>query len=236
MKLKKSLASLLVGAVLIGGMGAPAFCASKKMKKEAEYIKSDKSLDLDNITDEEIEILTKEYKKVTKELRIMLALNAMKDSVGSYSRLAIIGNNLSMEPIKVEFKNLTELGAQYSEFDALGWKKKDKLHIYINQKHSDAPPIALAALLSHEALHQDEFNSINEETYAWTMEAAVWTQLSEEFPKQAESSHPLVVREEMLKKLFVRGNYTDKYIRKTVASNPGYSSLPSRSPGFEDKL
>ena len=237
MKLKKRFASvLLIGAILCGGVVSPVFATSKKMKKEIEFIRSDKSLDMENITDDEVKLLTEEYKKVTKELRVMIALNAMKDSVGSYSRLAIIGNNLSMKPIKIEFKNLAEMGAQYSDFDALGWKKKDKLYIYINQKHSDAPPIALASLLSHEALHQDEFNSINEETYAWTMEAAVWTQLSEEFPKQAESTHPLVVREEMLKKLFIRGNYTDKYIRKTVASNPGYSTLPSRSPGFEDKL
>ena len=90
--------------------------------------------------------------------------------------------------------------------------------------------------MAHEALHQDEFNSINEETYAWTMEAAVWTQLSEDYPQQANSNHPLVIREDMLKKLFVKGNYTDKYIRKTVVSNPGYNNLPSRSPGFEDRL
>lgn len=238
MKLKKLVtASLLLGLMALNCGVAPAFAKKLNVSKtDIASIKADKTLELENLTDEEIAALSEEYKKVTKEVRIMLALNAMKDSVGNFSRLAIIGNNLSMEPIKVEFKNLSEMGQQYADFDALGWKKKNKLYIYINQKHSDAPPIALAALLSHEALHQDEFNSINEETYAWTMEAAVWTQLSDDYPKQTESTHPLVVREEMLKKLFVRGNYTDKYIRKTVASNPGYSSLPSRSPGFEDKL
>lgn len=238
MKIKKSFTSLiLLGAFLLSCANADAFVFRKPdIQKEVHGIKKDKSLELENITEEEIKALFEEYKKVTTEVRILLALNAMKESVGNFSRLAILGNNLSEYPIKIEFKNLENMGVQYKEFDALGTKKKNKLYIYINEKHKDAPPIALAALLAHEALHQDEFNSINEETYAWTMEAAVWTQLSESYPKQSQTNHPLVVREDMLKKLFIKGNYTDKYIRKTVSSNPGYGNLPSRSPGFEDSL
>ena len=238
MILKKEIISLLLVSVFaVISDSADAFTFKKpEIQKEIHGIKKDKSLDLETVSDEEISLLSEEYKEVTKELRILLALNAMKESVGNFSRLAILGNNLSLKPIKIEFKNLSEMGQAYADFDALGWKKKNKLYIYINQKHQDAPPIALAALLAHEALHQDEFNSINEETYAWTMEAAVWTQLSEDYPNQAQSNHPLVIREDMLKKLFIKGNYTDKYIRKTVSSNPGYSNLPSRSPGFEDSL
>lgn len=238
MKLKQKITSSLLVclALAIGGAGEAVSFKKQDFEKELSLLRKDKVMSVENITAEELSLLSAEYKNVTKEVRILLALNAMKDSVGNFSRLAILGNNLSVQPIKVEFKDLAEMGQAYVDFDALGWKKKNKLYIYINQKHSDAPPIALAALLAHEALHQDEFNSINEETYAWTMEAAVWTQLSEEYPNQAQSNHPLVVREDMLKKLFIKGNYTDKYIRKTVSSNPGYSNLPSRSPGFEDSL
>ncbi len=238
MKIEKSFTSLLlIVAFLINCASAEAFVFRKpNIQKEVHGIKKDKTLELENITDEEVKALFEEYKKVTSEVRILLALNAMKESVGNFSRLAILGNNLSEYPIKIQFRNLADMGEMYKDFDALGTKRKNKLYIYINEKHKDAPPIALAALLAHEALHQDEFNSINEETYAWTMEAAVWTQLSEDYPKQAQSNHPLVVREDMLKKLFIKGNYTDKYIRKTVASNPGYGNLPSRSPGFEDSL
>ena len=238
MKLKnKILSLLLVGIFISAGLSSDALSFKKSdLEKDIKALRQDKTLDIETITQEDIEILKNEYSKVTKELRVLLALDAMKESVGNFSRLAILGDNLSGAPIKIEFKDLSQMGQAYAEFDALGWKKKNKLYIYINQKHNDAPPIALASLLSHEALHQDEFNSINEETYAWTMEAAVWTQLSEEYPKQAQSNHPLVVREDMLKKLFIKGNYSDKYIRKTVMSNPGYSNLPSRSPGFEDSL
>jgi len=178
--------------------------------------------------------LKKTYKGVTKEERIMEALELMKGGVADFSRRAILGNNLSGKPMNVSFEDLSKFGQAYSNFDALGWKRKERLYIYINQKHEDAPQPALAALLAHEALHQDDFNSLNEETYAWTLEAAVWTHLSTKDPKYNDSMHPLVVRENTLKKLFIKGNYTNQYIRKTVYSNPGYANLPSRSPGFED--
>lgn len=178
--------------------------------------------------------LKKVYKGVTKDEHIMEALELLKGGLGEFSRRAILGNNLSEKPMQVDFEDLSKFGQAYANFDALGWKKKDRLYIYINKKHQDAPKPALAAVLAHEALHQDDFNSLNEETYAWTMEAAVWTQLSEKNPKYNDSMHPLVVRENTLKKLFIKGNYTSKYIRKTVFANPGYSNLPSRSPGFED--
>lgn len=178
--------------------------------------------------------LKKTYKGVTDNERLMEAMELMKDGLGSFSRKAILGNNLSGKPMMVNFENLSKFGQAYTNFDALGWKKKDRLYIYINKKHEDAPLPALAAVLSHEALHQDDFNSLNEETYAWTLEAAVWTQLSEKDPKYNDSMHPLVIRENTLKKLFIKGNYTSKFIRKTVFANPGYANLPSRSPGFED--
>ncbi len=178
----------------------------------------------------------KGYSGVTKDRNIMQALEIMKGTIGDFSREAILGNNLTNHPVKIEFKNLSEMGEAYGNFDALGWKKKGRLYIYINPKHQDAPKEALAALLAHEALHQDEFNSINEETYAWTLEAAVWTQLCDDNSELANISHPLATRENLIKKLFEKGDYTDTYIRKSIISNPGYQNLPSRSPGFEDNL
>src|SRR5574344_849770 len=100
--------------------------------------------------EEKIIELKKFYKPVTKELKIIYALEAMKGTLGEFSRNAILSSNLTQKPVKVEFKNLGELREQYADFDALGWKKKKRLYIYINQKHIDAPPEAIAALLSHE--------------------------------------------------------------------------------------
>ena len=110
---------------------------------------------------------------------------------------------------------------------------KGKLYIFINPKHQYAPPGALAALLSHEALHQDEYNSLYEETYAWTMEAIVWDEILRKYPESNDLESSLVTRENILKQLLEKGNYTNKYIKKTVFANNGYKNLPLTSPGFE---
>ena len=206
----------------------------KTTKEEKKVYKDSEGNPISEEQKERSKNLKKTYKGVTKDEHIMEALELLKGGLGEFSRRAILGNNLSEKPMQVDFEDLSKFGQAYANFDALGWKKKDRLYIYINQKHQDAPKPALAAVLAHEALHQDDFNSLNEETYAWTMEAAVWTQLSEKYPQYKDSMHPLAVRENTLKKLFIKGNYTSKYIRKTVFANPGYSNLPSRSPGFED--
>ena len=181
-----------------------------------------------------IKQITPMYKCTGKNEIIYVALDMLKGTNGEFSRNAILGNNLSGKPVKIEFKDLGTINEAYANFDALGWKKSKKLYIYINPRHKDAPPGALAALLSHEALHQDEYNSIAEETYAWTMEASVWYEIRKLYPESNDELHPLVVRENTLRKLFIRGNYSDKYIKKTVVSNEGYKNLPSTSPGFEN--
>ena len=107
-------------------------------------------------------------------------------------------------------------------------------YVYINPKHEYAPPGALAALLAHEAIHQDEYNSLNEETYAWTMEAVVWNEILKRFPESNNLDSALVTRENILKQLLEKGNYTNKYIKKTVYANEGYKNLPISSPGFKN--
>lgn len=231
MNLKKKLILTTAFCCISASMGSATNQANQQPKTQ---IKSGISQNANSINFDSEE-LAKTYKDVTKEDRIIEALELMKGSIGNFSRDAILGNNLTGKKIKVEFKDLSTIKPQYANFEALGWKRSSKLYIYINQKHADAPAAALAALLAHEALHQDELNSLNEETYAWTMEASVWSQLSEADPVVATKNHPLVTRENMLKQLFEKGNYTDKYIRKTVFSNPGYQNLPIRSPGFEDE-
>lgn len=177
----------------------------------------------------------KQYRGSTKDIRLIYAAETLKGTVADYSRRAILGDNLTGKPIKLEFRDLAVLNPKYADFDALGWKQKGRLHIFINIKHQYAPKEALAAVLAHEAIHQDELNSLNEEVYCWTLEAAVWTQLTDDKPELTDISSALVSRENTIKKLFVKGNYTSKYIRKSVLSNAGYQGLPSRSPGFEDE-
>lgn len=186
-------------------------------------------------TQEYINSISDEYKNVSDEQIFHVALDMLKGTSGDFSRKAILGYNVTQTPVKVMFKDLSELNEAYKTFDAIGWKKKGKLYIYINPKHEYAPPGALAALLAHEAIHQDEYNSLSEETYAWTMEAIVWTEILKMYPESNNLESALVTRENILKQLLEKGNHTNKYIKKTVFANDGYKNLPLTSPGFRNQ-
>ncbi len=208
---------------------------SKSTKKE-ENTSKEKANPLypAKYTPEYISKIKGEYTCSAKSENVIVALDMLKDTNGEFSRTAILGNNLTKRPIKIEYRDLASVDKSYDTCDAVGWKGGRTLYILINKKHENAPSIALAALLAHEALHQDEFNSLAEETYAWTMEAAVWCELTELYDDFELGFDPLVQREITLKKLFEKGNYTNKYIRKTVLTNESYKDLPQYSPGFEN--
>ncbi len=225
----KQLRKILFITTIVLSFQLPAFSA----KKSEELIEMPKTYPA-KYTSQYIKEIKPIYKSVGKDEIFYVALDMLKGTNGEFSRNAILGNNLSGRAVKIEFRDLGTINPDYANFDALGWKKNKQLFIFINPRHKDAPPGALAALLSHEALHQDEYNSLAEETYAWTMEASVWYEISKLYPESNDELHPLVVRENTLKKLFERGGYSNKYIKKTVMSNEGYKNLPSTSPGFED--
>lgn len=175
------------------------------------------------------------YSQVSNNPNIVQAINLMDGTTAEWAKKAILGNNVSGKPIKVQFKNLAEISPQYANFDALGWKNRGQLFIFINYKHSNAPSEAIASLLSHESVHQDEQCSLEEETYAWGYEADVWIQMKKRNPKLRSlsgNSTSLVYRLNTLEKLFKTANYSTDKIRNVVYTNPGYRGLPRHSPGF----
>ena len=95
-------------------------------------------------TQEYIDSISDEYKDVSDEQIFHVALDMLKGTSGDFSRKAILGYNVTQYPVKIMFKDLSEINESYSTFDAIGWKKKGKLYIYINPKHEYAPPAALA--------------------------------------------------------------------------------------------
>ena len=231
MNLKKIFA---VSLMVLFFMPQTSFAISlKKKDKEAVDIQQPRTNYPPKYDEIYLDQLKKEYKKISGDEVILVALDMMKNTTADFSRRAIMGYNLTGKPVKIQFKNLGAIKEDYANFDALGWKKKNELYIFINPRHADAPPAALAALLAHEALHQDEYNSLAEETYAWTMEAAVWCEMLEIYPESNDVQHPLLQRENTLKQLFIKGGYTNTYIKKTVYANKGYQNLPQTSPGFE---
>ena len=231
MRVKKALA-IFVAMLVMTGISVQTPSLARDVSENAT-IASREGYPKRYNSEEYLKLIKKEYRKVTKDENIAVAIDMMKDTNADFSRSALLGYNLTKKPVKIMFKDLSKIDEKYASFDALGWKKGTRLYIYINESHYDAPPAAITALLSHEALHQDEYNSLAEETYAWTMEAAVWCEMTELYPEETKISHPLVTREETLKKLFIKGRYSDKYIKKSVHSNRGYQDLPQTSPGFE---
>lgn len=225
MKIKRFIGKILSTAVIVTIIQIGAIAAQPDMTVPHQYPAK--------YTPEYIKQITPGYKDVGNDEVFYVALDMLKDTEGMFSRNAILGNNLSQRPVKIEFRNLGDINKDYATFDALGWKKGKKLYIYINLKHQNAPAGAIAALLAHEALHQDEYNSLAEETYAWTMEAVVWNDIVKLYPESNQEEHALVKRENTLKKLLEKGNYTNRYIKKAVLQNEGYKNLPSYSPGFD---
>ena len=67
------------------------------------------------------------------------------------------------------------------------------------------------------------------------MEAIVWTEILKKHPESNNLESALVTRENILKQLLEKGNYTNKYIKKTVFANDGYKNLPLTSPGFTNQ-
>ncbi len=228
MEVRKVRAALVI-LILLSGMGRIVFAQQDMNIKPAIYVQNKPKV----LNEKDLKNLEK-YKACTKDELLQVALYSMEGSIADFSRKAYLGENLSGKPIKVQFKNLGEIDPKYQNYDALGWKIRDRLYVFINEKHKTAPPQALASLLSHEGMHQDSFNSTNEETYAWTLEAATWTDYLKKNPVlKTKTEYPLVRRLNTLNDMFVKANYTDKYIRKIVKTNTGYQDLPVRSPGFE---
>jgi hypothetical protein len=126
---------------------------------------------------------------------------------------------------------MAQINKSLKNYDALSWmSNRGEQVIFVNEKHRSAPPEALAALISHEAMHEDEFNSLNEEVQSWQFEAAVWMELKAKNPALAqipEGVNALVDRENRLEEETRQGT-----LEKFVRSSPGYQGLPEDSPGF----
>ena len=178
------------------------------------------------------------YAEVTQDSKIVQALDLLQHhSDDSRQTLnTILGDNLTQKPIKVMFYNLSQMNVAYANYDALTCKHKSgSIYILINKIHKDAPVEALACLLSHEVLHQDDLSSYQEEVQAWTKEATTWVSLKKVYNNLNSSelnTYPLVRRLNSIEKMYVKANYATTEISKEIHSNLGYQNLAEYSPGY----
>lgn len=166
------------------------------------------------------------YYRSSHDQAIIDALKMMRDTPAQVALDKIL-----TRPARVIFKDLGQISKKVRNYDALSWlSSHGELVIYLNAKHQNAPPEALAAIIAHEALHDDPYNSIPEEVAGWTQEAVAWHAMKQRNPRLAAlqpGEHPLVDR---LNKIEMEYNLGT--LEAFVRSNPGYQGLPSQSPGF----
>lgn len=144
----------------------------------------------------------------------------------------ISGNNPTKKEYIIEFKNLKDIDNKYSNFDAIGWKKYGRLYIFINKKHKNSSPEALAALIAGRSIHVDEFDSINEETYAWLVEGYIWKTLSK---NSIQKGNKLTKREGVITDLIESDLQGGSTLIKFIETNRGYINYPKQSKGYKDK-
>jgi hypothetical protein len=162
----------------------------------------------------------------TRDEGILHAFRQMENSQGEASLSKIVN-----KPMRVIFKDMKTLNKSLKNYDALSWiSYQGEQVIFINEKHRNAPPEALAAMIAHEAMHDDEFNSVNEEVAGWTFEAQVWIEMKARNPQLTlipPGTSALVDRENKIEDQYRQGN-----LAAFVRGNPGYHGLPETSPGF----
>jgi len=144
----------------------------------------------------------------------------------------ISGNNPTKKKIIIEFKNLKEINDKYGDFDAIGWKKDKRLYIFINQKHKNSSPEALAALIAGRSINIDEFDSINEEIYAWLIEGYIWKALSK---NSIQKDDDLAKREDTIVNLIDSDTYKGLTLIEFIERNKGYTGFPKESKGYKNK-
>lgn len=173
------------------------------------------------------------YSNITSNSKIKKAIKVLKKNDYKETVDALKGDNLSNKPIKVEFTSLAMLSPEYMHYNALACRDEyGQLFIFIDNSHRKAPAEAIASLLTHEVLHQDDDNSIEEETQAWTNEAKSWIKLTKKNAKLKNSDCALVERLNRLSTMYKQANNTNEFIRAEVAQNLGYSELAAHSEGF----
>ncbi len=166
------------------------------------------------------------YDSISQDYKIQKAIQILEVNNEQATIDVLVRKN-----IKVQFTDLGMMSPSYIRYNALAAKdNRGNIYIFIDNKHKDAPAEAIAALLTHEAVHQDDQSSINEETVAWTNEARFWTKVTAQNENLKTIPSALVTRLNTLSEKYQQTG--TESIRQLVASNSSYAALPVSSVGY----
>ncbi len=174
-----------------------------------------------------------DYSSITNSAKIVSALKQLENTEFKDTLDAIGGNNLTQKPVVIKFMKLSYISVDYRNCNAVVvFDNQGRMYILIDSKLKKAPAEAIAALLTHEIIHQDNITSIEEETRGWTNEAICWMAMKKKNPKLAYVDSPLVSKLNKLEKMYKDANNTDSLIKQAVEQNTVYSKLAMNSPGY----
>lgn len=163
----------------------------------------------------------KPLRKVTRNLLIAEALKDLRESPAKITYRRILGNNNTQKPIKIKFKNLARINEKYTNYEMISKVKRKRAYIYINKKHKKAPSELLAASIAGLSVHDDKKNSVNEETYAWAVEAVLSDYFLKVNPDVVNYDSTITQRQAALRQLYSKSPRDAKYIVSTVRKNRG---------------
>ncbi len=169
-------------------------------------------------------IQANDFAENTANTRIAASLYMLND-LGQRDVIALLkGQNATGKPIRIMFRNLAIYGA--GDCEAFTTKTKaGSLVIFINEEHKDAPLEAIACLIAHESQHHTMTNTKQEELRAWLKEVSTWNAFVRKDPLVANSTHPLIKRENKIAKLNAKDNGRGGAIEQVIAQNPVYAGL-----------
>jgi hypothetical protein len=160
------------------------------------------------------------WQAVTHDPELAQALSVMTQGPAARSLSRIVRGG-----IWLTFKDMASIAPTYQGYDALAWMTREGgLVIFVNEKHRQAPPQALAALLAHEATHDDAYNSVREEIAGWNIEASTWQFYCQSLPSLNALTPLPGTLVERLNRLREAQNTGE--LERLVRSNAGYRQLP----------
>lgn len=159
----------------------------------------------------------------SEEQKINSALEVLR-KYGYEKNLEILnGNNYTHNPVKIIFKDLSEVNFAYSKFYAISANDDStgNLYILINDNLRNTNIKALACLILHESNHckYNKSDTVSEEMKAHTDEVMLYNRiLDDDEGLQDKTDDRLIIRLNKLKKIY------DAAIRGYITNNTNYAN------------
>jgi hypothetical protein len=142
-------------------------------------------------------------------------------------------SNPTQNDFILEWKDLSKINQNYTANFGVGWLKKGRLYIYVNNSCFNDSDEAIATLLAGLSVHVDSADSINEEVYSALLQGIIWNEFVTENPSLKMNDSELVNTLNYYRNILL--TEADPVIYLINLYSKYYSNLPKESKGFSDE-